>query len=438
MYINPIANRAILCVLCLFLYSTHVKGQANMEDLFDLDFGSNSIYYKHYAGKLDSVFYLPDSVCVNGRCMPIKAIDLGAFIKRDELKEVILPRTLEVIGSEAFSECKSLEFIRIPPKVNQIDADAFAMANLRSVEVAKDNPFYDSRFNCNAVIETNTNSLIVGTSSTVIPNSVTRIGKYAFSGRQGLERIYIPKNVLAIEDHAFNRCVNLKDSFKTNTSQDGCIRGVESIGVLSFYGCAMESISLPKTLKVISHWAFSECTNLQAIFIPANVDSIGVSILSHCSNLESVTVDSRNINYDSRNNCNAIIESKSNKLIAGCKNSTVPKSVRIIGRGAFAGQDGIKHMVLPDGIVEIEEGAFNACKNLESIVLPESIRELGDYFGGCNKLKRIIVHSKTPPNHAFDQSMDYQNITLCVPKGYVKRYRESGWDMFKNICEIER
>lgn len=200
----------------------------------------------------------------------------------------------------------------------------------------------------------------------------------------------------------------------------------------------MESISLPKTLKVISHWAFSECTNLQAIFIPANVDSIGVSILSHCSNLESVTVDSRNINYDSRNNCNAIIESKSNKLIAGCKNSTVPKSVRIIGRGAFAGQDGIKHMVLPDGIVEIEEGAFNACKNLESIVLPESIRELGDYFGGCNKLKRIIVHSKTPPNHAFDQSMDYQNITLCVPKGYVKRYRESGWDMFKNICEIER
>lgn len=422
----------------VLMLSVEAKCQQIYEERFDVDTFSNSIYYKPYTKQFDSNFFLPDSIFAYGQKMPVKCIDLGAFTGRKEIQSIRLPEHLEEIGFEAFANCTNLRSLYLPSEVRVIDNSSFVNVNLLKVEVATENKHFDSRDNCNAIINSLTNTIVVGTASSIIPRSVTAIGENAFSGRTMLKNIQLSSAIEKIDDYAFRGCTSL-NNVKIDNSDGVRTSGLRKIGALAFAGCKeLEEIVLPPTLKTISTGAFYGCKKLRSIVIPSSVDSIGGSLFDNCHDLESIVVESGNSNYDSRNNCNAIIESKSNKLIAGCKNSKVPKSVRIIGRGAFAGQDGIKHMVLPDGIVEIEEGAFNACKNLESIVLPESIRELGDYFGGCNKLKRIIVHSKTPPNHAFDQSMDYQNITLCVPKGYVKRYRESGWDMFKNICEIER
>ena len=104
--------------------------------------------------------------------------------------------------------------------------------------------------------------------------------------------------------------------------------------------------------------------------------------------------------YDSRDNCNAIIETATNKLVMGCKETVIPTSVLIIGDSAFASFDAITSFVIPEGITEIEEGAFSYCFNLKSITLPESLEKLGNsafYF--CRSLKKIKIPSNIKEFH---------------------------------------
>ena len=120
---------------------------------------------------------------------------------------------------------------------------------------------------------------------------------------------------------------------------------------------------------------------------------IGEDVLCECKSLTSIVVDEKNNYYDSRNKCNAIIETKTNTLIAGCATTIIPKGVTKIAHQAFGGS-GLKTVGLPDGLVEIEQAAFCACAELETIIIPESVAIIGALaFCGCDSLTSIKLPS---------------------------------------------
>ena len=137
-------------------------------------------------------------------------LESGAFSKQYQLSSVIIPISVESIGASAFYGCSSLTSITIPSNVTSIGKTVFKGCNsLSSIVVESGNPTYNSPDNCNAIIETSTNTLIAGCKNTIIPNSVTSIGDYAFYGCSKLTSITIPNNVTSIGGSAFEECNSL-------------------------------------------------------------------------------------------------------------------------------------------------------------------------------------------------------------------------------------
>ena len=166
----------------------------------------------------------------------------------------------------------------------------------------------------------------------VIPESVTKIENRAFNGCSGLISIVIPESVTEIGNEAFNGCSGLTSIVIP--------KSVTSIGIGAFCGCSgLTSIVIFESVTEIGSEAFNGCSGLTSIVIPKSVTSIGKGAFIGCSGLTSIVVSKDNKRYDSRENCNAIIDTESNELISGCSGTEIPKSVTSIGEGAFSGCD---------------------------------------------------------------------------------------------------
>ena len=154
---------------------------------------------------------------------------------------------------------------------------------------------------------------------------------------------------------------------------------------------------------------------LTSVTIPNSVTTIGDDAFWHCTGLTSITVEKGNAVYDSRENCNAIIETQTNTLIRGCKNTIIPGSVTTIGSGAFW-----------------------ACTGLTSVTIPNSVTTIGDIaFWGCTNLKEIYSLSETPPVIYSSTFSDY-SATLYVPIGAKETYQTTDyWKEFANIVEMD-
>ena len=236
-----------------------------------------------------------------------------------------------------------------------------------------------------------------------------------------------------------------------------------------FRGCSgLTSIDIPNTVTIIEGLAFSG-TGLTSLHIPANVTQVGTYLLSGSNNVTSITVDQANPNYDSRNNCNAIIETATNTLINACNNSTVPNGVRhidgafygcnkitnielpsslyTIRYGSFMNCSSLKSIIVPEGVVQIDMDVFRNCTSLTSIVLPSTLQKAGlDHIGtycfyGCYNLKDVTCFALTPPVigpfYSCFESSTYQNATLHVPYEALARYKEASyWRYFQKIRAI--
>lgn len=301
----------------------------------------------------------------------VAQIGASAFIQNYNLNSIVIPKSITRIRNYAFGYCYNLTSLHIPASVIDIEAnDAFySCYGLLSIVVDENNPKYDSRLDCNALINSETNELMLGCRNTYIPNTVTKIGANAFLACRALTSINIPSSVTCIDRGAFYWCSGLT------------------------------KIKFSNTLQSIGNQAFQGCTGLTSLSIPASLTSIGETYPSmvdnpfaECSNISEITVDPNNPVFDSRESCNAIIRTNTNELILGCNRTTIPSSIESIGYAAFASLSQLESIEIPEGVKKIGPSAFSKCTNLVNLVLPNSLKEIGEYaFQNCDALLNLNI-----------------------------------------------
>ena len=332
---------------------------------------------------------LPNSLVSIGTC---------AFFGCSGLTELTLPNSVTSIGESAFKVCSGLTELTLPSSVTSIGWNAFeGCTGLTELTLPNS-------------ITSIGNSAFKGCSGLTkltLPNSVTSIGDYVLKGCSGLTELTLPSSVTSIGESAFEGCSGLTELTLPNS--------VTSIGERAFQYCSgLTKLTLSNSLTEIGDIAFEGCRGLTELILPSSVTSIGRYAFSRCTGLEKITVESGNSRYDSRDNCNSIIDTETNTLIVGCKNSIIPNSVRSIGYYAFRG-----------------------CRGLTELILPNSVRSIGYYaFLGCSGLAKITSLAEIPPvcgSGVFD-GVNKTNCELIVPEGSVAAYKQAEvWNEFSNI-----
>lgn len=224
----------------------------------------------------------------------------------------------------------------------------------------------------------------------VIPSTVTSIGERAFSVCDSLQSITIPDSVTSIGESAFSICWSL--------TSITIPRSVNLIGGSAFDGCtSLKSIIISNGVASIENTAFENCSALTSITIPSSVTFIGDALFYGCTSLSSINVDKENTKYDSRNDCNAIIETNTNTLVAGCKNTIIPTSVTAIAWRAFDGCTSLSSLTIPSSVTTIEGFAFWGCKSL--LIFAEATEKPTGWEIEWNPNNRPVYWYSETPNY---------------------------------------
>lgn len=237
---------------------------------------------------------------------------------------------------------------------------------------------------------------------------VVELWRQMFKDKLKLTSITYPSSVRTISRDAFNGANNLKNIIILN--------GVKNIANLAFANIQ------------------SGLSNDYVVNIPASVESIGTNPFSGSWKIVNYIVDSNNIHYDSRNGCGAIIETATNKLIAGTSGGFIPNTVVEIGQLAYNKQaPGNGNLVIPSSVKIIGVQAFFDSQTLKKVTIPSSITSIGSYaFAECSLLQEVIVNATVPPTlgqYAF--SSNYAGRKIKVPAASLQRYKTApGWKSY--------
>ena len=331
-----------------FLYSQNLIGVSLPQDLIDI--GTSAFFGTAiYMNASDGVYYINKVACGYKGNVPSN-------------KTLVIKAGTRAIADRAFSfGSGDITSLILPNSIIHIGKAAFVCRGLDTINLQSGNTIYDSRDNCNAIIETKSNKLVLGCKNSVIPEGIIEIGDYAFY-ESSITSIIIPN-------------------------------GVTEIGNFAFYGCPLKSIFIPKSVISIGKSAFENNSSYQSI----------------------ISIDPENTFYDSRDNCNAIIETASNTLLFGFYNTTIPNSVTTIGYHAFI----YKHfssISIPNGVKKIDNLAFRGC-SLEQLSLPNSVEVIGDSaFYACLELNTVTFSNKlkTIGEYAFSEC---GLTSVTIPEG---------------------
>ena len=315
------------------------------------------------------------------------------------LTEVEIPTTVkynkttyEVIGISwyAFHECADLRSVLIPNSIQTIHFQAFE--------------------GCSSL------------NSIIIPNSVTRIYGDAFTG-SGIyndpsnwhnHALYIGDWLICTNPDSISGIYNIKP-------------GTRCIADEAFIYCeALKSVNIPNSIEIIGMLSFGICDSLETLVIPSSVKHIEIGAAESCPSLNRIVVESGNTYYDSRDNCNAIIETATNTLLSGCNTTVIPQSITHIADYAFDGCQ-FSSFSIPKGIKYIGDWAFANCSNLKVFTCEAAeLPELGtDIFS---------VIGDIPP---LDYATPINEATLFVPQEALEKYKTADqWYKFGTILPI--
>lgn len=357
----------------------------------------------------------------------------NVFLHAESLRSINIPESITNIGSACFSYT-AIESIYIPRNATSVGYLGIALNNLTSIVVDSENPNYYSGGG-NALVSKSNNRLMSGCSTTVIPETVVTIGSTAFNRCGTLTSIAIPDAVKTIEDNAFINCTNLTEVQIT----PNCV--LYSIGSNSFQNCSsLLSIFLPMTTRYIRSGYVS-------------------ATFKGCKSLTSIVVDPKNPYLDSRNDCNAIIDSETNELLVGGNLTVIPDdvvgikdytftnctgltSVRIpdrvtyIGEYAFQGCSGITDLYIGKSVKLIDDGAFNSCTSLTRVDLPNSLITLNDYaFSYCTALRELSFGTSlvTIGDGAFNACSALTEVVMPKSLQRINRSSFSGTTQMNSI-----
>ena len=303
--------------------------------------------YEYNGGEIT----IPPTVTNNGREFKVTAI-AGKTFMNPYISNVKIPSSVITLADSALYNCLLNDTVRIPKSVISIGKVAiYPMSYIKGYVVDGENPVYDSRNGCNALIETATNTLVAGCANTIIPAGITAIATSAFMGVDKLTTIEIPASV-------------------------------QSIGKNAFVHCGIREIALPHGITELKQYTFQYCSNLRKIFLPESLTTIGLAALSHCAFVEFTIPDGVTTIGQYAFDYNDMLE----KVVLG-------KGVRSIGDFAFDGCKRLTKVVSHIPASELFEVNNNVFGNIgEACVLyvPRGAKSVYKNTPGWNTFAKIV------------------------------------------------
>lgn len=274
---------------------------------------------------------------------------------------------------------------------------------------------------------------------------VESINKRAFDNCLTLKSVEVKANIKVLQHHAFSACRNLKKIILPQSLEE-----IERFAL--GYCRKLEAIEFPHgtSLRCIESDAFFICDSLKSLYIPQTVCEIGPGAFCFCRGLTQITVDKYNQAYDSRDNCNAIIDKDSDTLIVGCKGTVIPEGVKRIGEKAFWGMNGLTSLCIPVSVHAIANNAFDGCYNIERVELkspynltefepselffiPHDVNLFGISGMKSGKIKEVVLGYNDVPFMLGCQIIAYgiyYNRPDLIQKNYTRYFKHKEFKFF--------